>query len=140
MLIIHINTTMKNLLVYLLSFLLLLSCEPVDMIYFKEKYVEVDYQAQEVILTTDENITGVSFDASETDIEKRDEYECIKDEFFFITKCDWFTITVDRSQPRRVSVVLQENVTDKDRKVVVYVQRFAGSDFATIVQKAKPAE
>jgi hypothetical protein len=131
---------MKNLLVYLLSFLLLLSCEPVDMIYFKEKYVEVDYQAQEVILTTDENITGVSFDASETDIEKRDEYECIKDEFFFITKCDWFTITVDRSQPRRVSVVLQENVTDKDRKVVVYVQRFAGSDFATIVQKAKPAE
>jgi hypothetical protein len=140
MLIIHINTTMKNLLVYLLSFLLLLSCEPVDMIYFKEKYVEVDYQAQEVILTTDENITGVSFDASETDIEKRDEYEIIKDEFFFITKCDWFTITVDRSQPRRVSVVLQENVTDKDRKVVVYVQRFAGSDFATIVQKAKPAE
>ncbi len=140
MLIIHINTTMKNLLVYLLSFLLLLSCEPVDMIYFKEKYVEVDYQAQEVILTTDENITGVSFDASETDTEKRNEFEIIKDEFFFIIKCDWFTITVDRSQPRRVSVVLQENVTDKDRKVVVYVQRFAGSDFATIVQKAKPAE
>ena len=110
------------------------------MIYFKEKYVEVDYQAQEVILTTDENITGVSFDASATDIEKRDEFEIIKDEFFFITKCEWFTITVDRSQPRRVSVVLQENVTDKDRKVVVYVQRFAGSDFATIVQKAKPAE
>ena len=140
MLIIHINTTMKNLLVYLLSFLLLLSCEPVDMIYFKEKYVEVDYQAQEVILTTDENITGVSFGASQTDTEKRNEFEIIKDEFFFIIKCDWFTITVDRSQPRRVSVVLQENVTDKDRKVVVYVQRFAGSDFATIVQKAKPAE
>ena len=110
------------------------------MIYFKEKYVEVDYQAQEVILTTDENITGVSFDASETDTEKRNEFEIIKDEFFFIIKCDWFTITVDRSQPRRVSVVLQDNVTDKDRKVVVYVQRFAGSDFATIVQKAKPAE
>ena len=140
MLIIRINTTMKNLLVYLLSFLLLLSCEPVDMIYFKEKYVEVDYQAQEVILTTDENITGVSFGASQTDTEKRNEFEIIKDEFFFIIKCDWFTITVDRSQPRRVSVVLQENVTDKDRKVVVYVQRFAGSDFATIVQKAKPAE
>ncbi len=82
MLIIHINTTMKNLLVYLLSFLSLLSCEPVDMIYFKEKYVEVDYQAQEVILTTDENITGVSFGASETDTEKRNEFEIIKDEFF----------------------------------------------------------
>lgn len=140
MLIIHINTNMKNLLVYLLSFLLLLSCEPVDMIYFKEKYVEVDYQAQEVILTTDENITGVGFEASQTDTEKRNEYEYIKDEFFFICKCDWFTITVDRSQPRRVSVVLQENVTDKDRKVVVFVHRFAGSDLATIVQKAKPAE
>ena len=107
------------------------------MIYFRRNYVEVDYHAQEVILTTDANITGIGFILSESDTEEWSEHI---DENYFIAKGDWFTITVDRSQRRRVSVVLQENETDKDRKVVVLADRFAGADMATVVQKAKPTE
>ena len=128
---------MKNLLAYIISVFLLISCEPVDMIYFRRNYVEVDYHAQEVILTTDANITGIGFILSESDTEEWSEHI---DENYFIAKGDWFTITVDRSQRRRVSVVLQENETDKDRKVVVLADRFAGADMATVVQKAKPTE
>ena len=116
-----------------------ISCEPVDMINFKKHYVEVDYQAQEVILTTDADITtSVGYVFSETDTEKP--AERIFDKNYWIAKGDWFTIMVDTSQPRRVLVTLQENTTDVDRKVVVSVQRFAGGDDATIVQKAKLAE
>ena len=136
--IIHTNTNMRNLFAYIISVFLFISCEPVDMIYFKKHYIEVDYQAQEVILTTDADITDVGYVFSETDTEKP--AERIYDKNYWIAKGDWFTIMVDTSQRRRVLVTLQENTTDIDRKVVVAVDRFAGSDNATIVQKAKLAE
>ena len=133
------NTTMRNLFAYIISVFLFISCEPVDMIYFKKHYVEVDYQAQEVILTTDADITNnVGYVFSETDTEKPGEK--IFDKNYWIVKGDWFTITLNKSQPRRVLVTLQENTTDMDRKVVVSVGRFAGGDYATIVQKAKTVE
>lgn len=135
--IIHTNTTMKNLLAYIISVFLLISCEPVDMIYFRRNYVEVDYHAQEVILTTDENINMVGIMLAESDTEEWSEHI---DKDYWICKGDWFTITLDKSQPRRVSVTLQENKTDKNRKVVVHVNRFIGADMATVVQKAKPTE
>lgn len=116
---------------------MLVSCDVEDAIYFKKNYVEVDYQAQEVILTTDANITGVGFILAESDSEEWSEYI---DENYFIATGDWFTITVDRSQRRRVSVTMQENETGKDRKVVVVANRFGCGDPATIVQKAKPTE
>lgn len=137
--IIHTNTTMRNLFAYIISVFLSISCEPVDMIYFKKHYVEVDYQAQEVILTTDADATSIAYDFPTTDTEKQQPEE-IFEENCWIVKGDWFTITLNKSQPRRVLVTLQENTTDMDRKVVVSVGRFAGGDYATIVQKAKLAE
>ena len=129
---------MRNLLAYIISAFLLISCEPVDLIYFKKNYVEVDHQAQEVILTTDADIGLVGVVYSETDSEKNNEQT--NDENYWIVKGDWFTITVDRSQRRRVSVVLQENETNKDRKVVVFASSYTTTDYATVVQKAKPTE
>ena len=115
-----------------------ISCELPEPIYFLN-HIEVDYQAQEVILTTDADITNnVGYVFSETDTEKPGEK--IFDKNYWIVKGDWFTITVNKSQPRRVFVTLQENTTDIDRKVVVFATSFLAKDYATIVQKAKLAE
>ena len=132
------NTTMRNLFAYIISVFLFISCELPEPIYFLN-HIEVDYQAQEVILTTDADITNnVGYVFSETDTEKPGEK--IFDKNYWIVKGDWFTITVNKSQPRRVLVTLQENTTDIDRKVVVFATSFLAKDYATIVQKAKLAE
>lgn len=128
---------MKKLLVYITPIFLLISCQKADHINFNKDYIEVDYQTQEIILKTDENIGGIGFILSESDTEGWNEDV---DENYWICTGDWFTITLDKSRLRQVVVAIQENKTDKDRKVVIRANRDIGSDTATIVQKAKPME
>ena len=128
---------MKTLLAYIIPIFWLISCEPADHIHFLDNNIEVDCHAHEVILTTDEDVNMVGIMLAESDTDEFSEY---KDQDCWICKGDWFTITLDKSLPRQVSVTLLENQTDKDRKVVVHINKFIGADMATVVQKAKVAE
>lgn len=58
---------MRNLLSYIFLVFLLVSCEPADRIYFQNNYVEADYHAQEVILTTDADINMIGIMRAESD-------------------------------------------------------------------------
>lgn len=129
---------MKKFLWGLMSIFMLISCnDKDDFIEFEKDYLEVDYHAQKVILKTDNIIIGVAFDLSESDTEEWDESftgNC------WICTGDWFSIVLKGTASRRIEVNIQENTTDQDRKVVVWVHRDIGSDTATIIQKAKPTE
>ena len=129
---------MKNLFITTLATILLISCEDVYHIELNKHYIEVDYQAQEIILKTDENIGSAIYDLAHSDTELGEEFVIGN-----ITHCKggWFTIMLDRSKPRQVTISVEENQIGKDRKITLYVKNgYGGDDSATIVQKAKPTE
>ena len=116
------------------------SCDFEDRIKLEKHYFEVDYKAQEVILKTDEIISGTTYWYLESDVDSLDykKYETGTTLIIENGENSWFKLTFSRSDPYRVLVSLKENLTGKDRKLKVEVYRHLGQDFATIVQKKFP--
>ena len=135
-----INSMKNNRLVIILTCFvtsLFISCRDDDSIILIDKYVEVDYRAQDVVIFADEDIDKVTYDVAHSDTELGDHYI---DGHFKYSKGDWFVLIFDTHNPRQVVVSMHENQTGNDRQVEVYITRNAGSDSAIVVQKAKPTE
>ena len=128
---------MKNLFITILVAILLISCEDIN-IELNKHYIEVDYQAQEVILKTDKNIWMATYDVASSDTEFVDHYT---ENDISYSVGEWFVVIHEHTKPRQIIITLQENQTDKERKVAIHVTNGdGGSDSATIIQKAKPTE
>ena len=128
---------MKNLFFGALCMLLIASCEDRYNIEFDKNLLEVDYQAQEIILSTNEDISMVTYNIANSDTELGQHYT---EDGIMYSIGDWFVISLNMSNPRHINISVQENLTDKDRHIEVCVSRDAGSDSALIIQKAKPTE
>ncbi|HBN01103.1 MAG TPA: hypothetical protein DD383_00465 [Rikenellaceae bacterium] len=115
---------------------MLASCYVEGPITLEKHFIEVDYNAQEVILKADEEILNFTYVSTESDADS------IKQEYSSqtarIIENDWFKLILNRNNPYCVCVSLKENLSDKDRKLTVKVMRTIRNDYALIVQKREP--
>jgi hypothetical protein len=129
---------MNKCFIYIFTICALISCQKIDEIKFNIDYFEIDYQAQEVILKTDKNIWMATYDVASSDTEFVDHYT---ENGISYSVGEWFVVIHKHSNHRQAVVSVEENQTDKDRKVVIWVNDVDDNiDYATIVQKAKPTE
>ena len=129
---------MNKFFIYIFTICALISCQKSDEIKFNIDYFEIDYQAQEVILKTDKNIWMATYDVAKSDTEFVDHYT---EKGVSYSVGEWFVVIHKHSSHRQAVVSVEENQTDKDRKVVIWVNDVDDNiDYATIVQKAKPTE
>ena len=114
--------------------ILLISCG----IYWLEldrHYVVVDYKAQDIRIGADNDITGVGFILCESDYGDGSRY--LSGDTLYHTG-GWFKLILDRKDPMHIVVSVDENLTGKDRRVLVVADYLAVDDTVRIVQKAKP--
>jgi hypothetical protein len=128
---------MKRIFFLFIVIIFFASCEDRYNIEFDKNLLEVDYQAQEIILSTNEDISMVTYNIANSDTELGQHYT---EDGIMYSIGDWFVISLNMSNPRHINISVQENLTDKDRHIEVCVSRDAGSDSALIIQKAKPTE
>ena len=128
---------MNRIFIYLVCTIFFTSCFKDEIVEFEKDYIEVNYQAQKVILKANNDIYGVAFVLSESDSETSN--SDINNGVWTCTG-DWFSIVLKGTASRRVEVNIQENTSGKDRKVTIVAHRDVGGDTAIITQKAKPTE
>ncbi len=117
--------------------LLMTSCCIADDIELNKNFIEVDYQAQTVIIKANADILSIRANRIDTDTE---EYNIDSNEYYDIITGDWFSATLDITSPRQIAVVMQKNLTGHERRVKIYANRLVGQDVAIILQNPKPTE
>ena len=118
------------------------SCDIEDPIKLDRHLIEVDYQAQDVIINADEKILTMLYDYSESDVDHSNNNANLReyrDGSIKYIECEWFKMALDASDPYHICISLDENRSNKDRKVKIRVSRRIGTDEALIVQKRKPS-
>lgn len=98
-------------------------------------YVEVDHNAQQLVLKANVDLTGGGFFWYGYDSESHESY---KEGRLEIEKGDWFTLVFDWDNRRYLTVDIEENDWGRDRTMVFMAEAYADSDTVLVVQKAKP--
>lgn len=130
---------MKKELLLIILGLMLLSCDKYN-IQLDKNYVETDFRAQEFVIHADRKITGIGFDLSEEyDLKREERREYCVEGRHWRTECGWIKADFDYSDPYHFTVTLDENVSSKNRKALIYADRLAGSDTLLVLQKGRPA-
>ena len=112
----------------------LISCDT-DWLELDQHYVVVDYKAQDIRIGADNDITDVGFILCESDYGDGSRY--LSGDTLFHTG-GWFKLILDRKDPMHIVVSVDENVTGKDRRILVGAHRCVAGDTVRIIQKAKP--
>ena len=98
-------------------------------------YVVVDYKAQDIRIGADNDVDDVGFIPSESDYGDGSRY--LSGDTLYHTG-GWFKLILDRKDPMHIVVSVDENLTGKDRRVLVVADYLAVDDTVRIIQKAKP--
>ncbi len=133
---------MKRFFYYIVLCIMGASCDIKDPIKLERHLIEVDYQAQDVIINADEKIDMMLYDYSESDVDHSNNNANLKEYWNGSIKymeCEWFKMALNASDPYHICISLDENQSNKDRKVKIQVSRRIGTDEALIVQKRKPS-
>ncbi len=129
---------MKKLLILTILTSFLIGCTEKELMAFDQRLlIDIDYQSQEVNLTTNNAIYHFGFVYTKSDSETM---EVSYDKDIKICKGDWFAIIFTKSNRHRLTVKVEENLTENDRCVKVYARDNDFEDYITIHQKSKPAE
>ena len=114
--------------------ILLISCDT-DWLELDQHYVVVDYKAQDIRIGADNDVDDVGFIPSESDY--GDGSRSLSGDTLYHTG-GWFKLILDRKDPMHIVVSVDENLTGKDRRVLVVADYLAVDDTVRIIQKAKP--
>ena len=128
---------MKRYFLFTVFCFMLTSCYVESPITLEKHFIEVDYNAQEIILNADEEILNINYVNTESDIDS-DNAKKYGSQTAQIIENDRFKLILNRNSPYCVCVSLKENLSDKDRKLTVTVSRTIRKDKALIVQKKNP--
>ena len=114
--------------------ILLISCG-IYWLELDQHYVVVDDKAQDIRIGADNDILDVGFILCESDYGDGSRY--LSGDTLYQTG-GWFKLILDRKDPMHIVVSVDENLTGKDRRVLVVADYLAVDDTVRIIQKAKP--
>lgn len=124
---------MKKIIIIFAMIGILAGCEK-PAIEFNDPSIILDASSQTISLSTNTGI-GTMF-VKDVNSDRYINYVLSGDGRIVTCKGDWFDATLDFNSPEEISLAIDRNITGKDRKIRIEVQRFGKGTSVDITQKS----